>query len=181
MGTFSILGLRLLVIELATSASTGGRGAVAAPTKTWGAGECAGESCGPARLPQSRGAAVCAVDEAALPEAAGGPAGCRIAAQPSALLGPMSTTVFGGPAAAPNSRSRGWQTYSATTSLGRRLFPSSLRGASRSLVTGWGLGGLLRGGRRRRRVRRKPELLCGGAARDAKVCEQHLCQSLREL
>ena len=70
--------------------------------EAWGAGECAGESCGPARLPQSRGAAVCELDEAALSEAAGGPAGCRMAAQPSALLGPMSTTVFGGPAAAPN-------------------------------------------------------------------------------
>ena len=34
-----------------------------------------GESCGPARRPRSFVAAVCAVDEAALPEAAAGPAG----------------------------------------------------------------------------------------------------------
>jgi hypothetical protein len=81
--------------------------------EAWAAGACAGESCGPARLPQSRGAAVCELDEAALSEAAQGPAGCRIAAQPSALLGPMSTTVFGGPAASPNSRSRGSQTLAA--------------------------------------------------------------------
>ena len=78
--------------------------------EAWAAVSCVGESCGPARLPQSRGAAVYELDEAALSEAAGGPAGCRIAAQPSALLGPMSTTVPRGPAATPNSRSRGSQT-----------------------------------------------------------------------
>ena len=100
--------------------------------EAWAAVECAGESCGPARLPRSRGAAVYELDEAALSEAAGGPAGCRIAAQPSALLGPMSTTVLRGPAAAPNTRSRGWQTLAAPDNeLGRRLFPSSLRGSSR--------------------------------------------------
>ena len=105
--------------------------------EAWAAGECAGESCGPARRPQSRGAAVCAVDEAALSEAAGGPASCRIAAQPSALLGPMSTTVPHGPAAAPTSRYRGWQTLAADNEMGRRLFPSSLRGSSLSRGIGW--------------------------------------------
>ena len=99
--------------------------------EAWGAGECAGESCGPARLPQSRGAAVCELDEAALSEAAAGPAGCRIAAQPSALLGAVSTTVPRGAAAAPNTRYRGWQTLAAPDNeLGRQLFPSSLRGSS---------------------------------------------------
>ena len=86
MGTFSILRYDL------DAAAAG----LSLMIEAWAAGECAGESCGPARLPQSRGAAVCELDEAALSEAAGGPAGCRIAAQPSALLGPMSTTVLRG-------------------------------------------------------------------------------------
>mgnify|MGYP004097353283 CR=1 FL=1 len=72
--------------------------------EAWAAGACAGESCGPARLPQSRGAAVCELDEAALSEAAGGPAGCRIAAQPSALLGPGPSTVLNEAAAVRTAR-----------------------------------------------------------------------------
>ena len=82
MGTFSIL-------RYVDAAAAG----LSLVIEAWAAGACAGESCGPARLPQSRGAAVYELDEAALSEAAGGPAGCRIAAQPSALLGPGSLTV----------------------------------------------------------------------------------------
>ena len=100
IGTFSILALR----DPAAAAG------LSLMIEAWAAVSCAGESCGPARLPQSRGAAVCELDEAALSEAAGGPAGCRMAAQPSALLGPMSTTVPRGAAAKRNSRSRGSQT-----------------------------------------------------------------------
>ena len=94
MGTFSILRYDL-------DAAAAGLSLV---IEAWGAGECAGESCGPARLPQSRGAAVCELDEAALSEAATGPAGCRIAAQPSALLGQWPSTVAHGPAAEPTAR-----------------------------------------------------------------------------
>ena len=110
MGTFSIL-------RYVDAAAAG----LCCLIEAWAAVECAGESCGPARLPQSRGAAVCELDEAALSEAAGGPAGCRIAAQPSALLRPMSTTVPRGPATAPNTRSRGWQTLAEDNEPGQAV------------------------------------------------------------
>ena len=55
MGTFSILRY--------VDAAAAGPSLV---IEAWGAGACAGESCGPARRPQSRGAAVCGADEAAL-------------------------------------------------------------------------------------------------------------------
>ena len=94
MGTFSIL-------RHVDAAAAG----LSLVIEAWAAGACAGESCGPARLPQSRGAAVCELDEAAMSEAAAGPAGCRIAAQPSALLGPRLETVPRGAAAEPTRRS----------------------------------------------------------------------------
>ena len=152
--------------------------------EAWGAGECAGESCGPARLPQSRGAAVCELDEAALSEAAGGPAGCRIAAQPSALLGPMSTTVPRGPAATPTRRSRGWQTLAAPDNeLGRRLFPSSLRGSlppwcsKRAGEDSCGAGTASAEAFRKTRI-----LLCGAPAAAAKrAVEQRICAGSEEL
>ncbi len=159
MGTFSILRY------------VGAAAGLSLVIEAWGAAACAGESCGPACLPLTRGAAVCELDEAALSEAAGGPAGCRIAAQPSALLGPMSTTVFGGPAAAPNTRSRGSQTgparqrawaggYFLVACVARRG-PGGLLGPGRTPA-----------GRQRRppRHRQKPEFCsAAGAARPAKV------------